>query len=582
MEFIRTLLIAFLLFISYTLYESWNKEHTEEIHSAVAHKKEEQNSESKFSDVPKITNNENKVDTLLTNDENLSKDYINIKTNVLDVKIDKLGGSIVSAELLEFHKTLKSDEPLALLSNNTNNLYVAPNGLTSKYGPDSSESRAVFSSNESNYDFQNSSENVNKVDLVWTNTQNNLKVIKTYKFYKNSYSIDVEYKIINNMPTSWEGHVFSVLKQKYNPEKSSGFIGFSPFQGVAYYDQDKTYQKIAFSNISSTKKTEWSSDAGWMAMVQHYFLAAWIPPASEKFNYRVSDLGSDVYSVTMWSPKITVAPNNTYMTELKLYVGPEDIETLGAIAPGLDRTIDYGILWPISSTIYRVMNFIHDYIGNWGWSIVLVTVLIKLIFYKVSSAGYRSMARMKRYAPKISALKEKYGDDKQKFSQAMMELYKKEKINPLGGCLPMIIPVPFFIALYWVLMESVQLRQAPFVFWIHDLSVYDPYFILPLIMGGTMFLQQRLSPPPADPQQAKVMMFVPLVFTALFIYLPAGLTLYWSVNNALSILQQWYVMRTEEANFSNKKKNKNNKNNKKLDLKKVSVENLNNKELRSE
>jgi len=581
MEFIRTLLIAVVLFLSYTLYESWNKDHSVESHHPVAEHQALHDSQNKFSDVPEITTNENKVDVVSSN-SNITKDYINVKTNVLDIKIDKLGGSIVGADLLKYHKSLKSDEPLALLSNDAKDLYIAPNGLTSKYGPDSSDSRAVFSSASNNYDFQNSNKDIYSIDLVWTNKENNLKVIKTYKFYKNSYSIDVEYKIVNNMPNSWEGHLFSVLKQKYNAEKSTGFIGFSPFQGISYYDQDKTYQKLAFSNISSSKKTEWSSDAGWMAMVQHYFLAAWIPPASEKFSYRVADLGSEVYSVTMWGPKITVAPNNVYKTDLKLYVGPEDVDILSAIAPGLERTVDYGILWPISSVIFKVMDFIHGYIGNWGWAIVLVTVLIKLIFYKLSSSSYRSMARMKKVAPKVAALKEKFGDDKQKMGQAMMELYKKEKVNPLGGCLPMIIPIPFFIALYWVIMESVQLRQAPFVLWIQDLSSYDPYFILPIIMGATMLLQQKLSPPPADPQQAKVMMFVPVVFTALFLYLPAGLTLYWSVNNALSILQQWYVMKTEEVNFSNKKNHKNHKKSKNLNLKKISVEKLNNKELRSE
>lgn len=581
MEFIRTLLIAFVIFISYTLYESWNKEHALTQEKTVSQYTVEHKNSDSSNDVPEINSPSNKLENSNSQEYENSNDFITVKTNVLDIKIDKIGGNIVGADLFKYHKSLKSEEPLALLSDSLKDLYIAPNGLTSKYGPDSTSNRAVYYSSSDDYDFKNSDKESYNVNLIWKNKDKNLEVTKTYKFYKDSYVIDVEYNIFNQMPDSWEGYVFSVLKQKYNPQKSTGFLGFTPFQGIAYYDQDKSYQKIAFSNISSAKKTEWSSDSGWMAMVQHYFLTAWIPPKSEIFNYRVADLGNDVYNITMWGPKITVAPNQNFNTSLKLYVGPENVDTLSSIAPGLERTVDYGILWPISSLIFKVMDLIHDYIGNWGWAIVLVTVLIKLLFYKLSAKSYRSMARMKNLAPKINALKEKYGEDKQKMGQAMMELYKKEKVNPLGGCLPMIVQIPFFIALYWVIMESVQLRQAPFIFWIHDLSSYDPYFILPIIMGGTMLLQQRLSPPPADPAQAKVMMFVPVVFTGLFLYLPSGLTLYWSVSNALSILQQWYVMKTERSNASNKK-NKNTKNKKVLDLKKISVNKLNNKELRSE
>ena len=590
MEFIRTLLIALVLFLSYTLYESWNKDHTVVDKTEIA-KVSVSGDSSKFSknsasDVPSISDDTKSNITKESDYSQIkSKDIISVKTNELDITIDKVGGNIVGAKLLKYNKTINTKDPLVLLSDNPKDLYVAPNGLTGKYGPDNQESRAFYFSEKDSYNFKSKNINnnsLNKVDLVWYNQDKTLKVVKTYEFSDSSYLINVKYKVFNNMNKDWDGHLFGVLKQKYNPQASSGFIGMTPFQGVAYYDQNSSYQKIAFSNVASSKTKEWSADAGWMAMVQHYFLSAWIPPKSEKFNYKVSDLGNEIYSITMWGPKITVKPNSTYETDLRFYVGPEDVDTLAAIAPGLERTVDYGILWPIASVIFKAMDFIHSFVGNWGWSIVLVTVLIKLLFYKLSNSSYRSMARMKNLAPKINSLKEKYGDDKQKMGQAMMELYRKEKVNPIGGCLPMIIQIPFFISLYWVIMESVQLRQAPFIFWINDLATYDPYFILPIIMGASMLVQQKLSPPPADPQQAKVMMLLPVIFTALFLYLPSGLVLYWSVNNGLSILQQWYVMKTEEKHSKNKKGKGVGKNKKDLNLKKISVNQLSEKALSSE
>ena len=290
-------------------------------------------------------------------------------------------------------------------------------------------------------------------------------------------------------------------------------------------------------------------------MLEHYFLGAWIPVSSQAYQFYSKATPAQRYTIGMLGPVLQAAPGSTITTGSKLYAGPELTDVLKNIAPGLDLTVDYGVLWFISMAIFSVMKEIYHFIGNWGWSIVLVTLMIKLLFYKLSATSYRSMAAMRKIQPRIQALRERYGDDRPKLTQATMELYKNEKINPLGGCLPMLVQIPVFLALYWVLIESVQLRQAPFILWIHDLSVKDPYYVLPLLMGITIFIQQKMSPPPPDPLQAKVMMVLPVFFTVLFLGFPAGLVLYWVVNNTLSIAQQWYIMRhVERADAKHKHK----------------------------
>jgi len=281
---------------------------------------------------------------------------------------------------------------------------------------------------------------------------------------------------------------------------------------------------------------------GWIAMQEHYFLTAWIPKADVKNVFYTRSMNND-YTIGAVSLPIQLNPGQNTTLGAKLYIGPEDTKTLAGLAPGLDMTVDYGFFWFVSDPLFKIMSAINQVLGNWGWTIVLMTLLIKAIFYRLSARSYRSMAGMRKLQPKLLALKERYGDDKAKLSQATMELYRQEKVNPLGGCLPILVQIPVFIGLYWVLLESVELRQAPFIFWIRDLSVMDPYHVLPLIMGGTMFVQQKLNPAPPDPVQAKLMMFLPLLFTALFWSFPAGLVLYWIVNNTLSILQQWYITR---------------------------------------
>lgn len=292
------------------------------------------------------------------------------------------------------------------------------------------------------------------------------------------------------------------------------------------------------SNLSQT------ISGGWAAMVQHYFVTAWIPSKVTASDYYSKVTPEGLFGIGMINSQVTVPSHEKMMVQSKLYTGPALTDRLEKAAPGLQLTIDYGIFWFISIAIFWLMQKVHDFIGNWGWAIVITTLIIKLLFYKLSAKSYRSMSMLKKLQPRMERLKELYGADRQKLTQATMDLYRQEKVNPMGGCLPILIQIPVFIALYWVLVESVQLRQAPFILWIHDLTAKDPYYILPLLVGLSMFLQQRLSPPPPDPMQAKVMMFMPVIFTALFLNFPAGLMLYWFVNNMLSFLQQWYIMRT--------------------------------------
>ena len=365
---------------------------------------------------------------------------------------------------------------------------------------------------------------------------------KEFVFTKNSYLIDVRYVLKNEGQSAWKGYLNTQLLRTTPPEDKSSMFHVGSFTGASYSNPGvHRYQKINFADMTKSNLNI-HTDGGWIAMQQHYFLTAWVPVAESKSNFYTRALDGD-YTIGAVSQAIDLKPGQQKLTVSRLYLGPEITGVLKSIAPGLDLTVDYGWLWFLSSLLFSFMKTIYSVVGNWGWSIVLVTLLIKLAFYRLSATSYKSMAAMRKLQPKLLQLRERYGDDKAKVSQATMELYKQEKVNPLGGCLPIVIQIPVFIALYWVLLESVELRQAPFIFWIKDLSMPDPFHILPIIMGVTMLIQQRLNPAPPDPMQAKVMMFLPILFTGLFWNFPAGLVLYWVVNNSLSILQQWYITR---------------------------------------
>ena len=379
------------------------------------------------------------------------------------------------------------------------------------------------------------------VTLKGTNADG-VSINKEFVFSKNSYLIDVRYVLKNEGRSAWKGYMNTQLLRTTPPEDKSSMFHVGSFTGASYSNPGvHRYQKINFADMTK-ENLNIHTDGGWIAMQQHYFLSAWVPVADSKSNFYTRASDGD-YTIGSVSQPIVLEPGQQKDTSSRLYLGPEVTSILKSIAPGLDLTVDYGWLWFLSSLLFSFMKTIYFVIGNWGWSIILVTLLIKLAFYRLSATSYKSMAAMRKLQPKLLQLRERYGDDKAKISQATMELYKQEKVNPLGGCLPIVIQIPVFIALYWVLLESVELRQAPFIFWIKDLAMPDPFHVLPIIMGATMLIQQRLNPAPPDPMQAKVMMFLPILFTGLFWNFPAGLVLYWVVNNSLSILQQWYITR---------------------------------------
>jgi len=467
---------------------------------------------------------------------------VHVETDVLSVDIDTLGGNITQIKLLKYSQEQHSTLPIVLLNNDPNTRYIAQSGLLGKVGPDTSKGQANYTAEQTDYKFSGD-EKTQQVKLYWQNSDG-VKITKIYTFQRDSYEIDLTYQIQNQSTQPWEGNLYLQLMRTNLPTPSkNGLVSLATYFGAAISTPDKSFEKITFKEMDG-KNLNQTAMGGWAAMIQHYFVSAWVPDKTSTSQYYTRVTPDGLYTVGMMGPSLTVKPGETVETQAKFYSGPENAEKLEKVAPGLQLTIDYGWFWFISVIIFWMMQKIYNVIGNWGWSIILVTVIIKLLFYHLSAKSYRSMSGMKKLQPKIEALKERFGSDKQKFTQATLELYKKEKVNPMSGCLPILVQIPVFIALYWVLVESVELRHAPFMFWIQDLSTKDPYYVLPVLMGISMFLQQRLSPPPPDPMQAKVLMFMPVVFTALFLNFPAGLMLYWFVNNLLSFAQQWFIMRS--------------------------------------
>lgn len=466
---------------------------------------------------------------------------IQVKTDVLDLTIDTRHGDIVNTQLLKFPVSVEEKGmPFTLLQNQGEDKYIANSSLFSSDGSSVKNYDFNFTSSQDSYTLGS-----NENELIVTlngKTDSGLDVKKEFKFKRDSYQIEVNYQLENKGTESWKGYMNTQLLRGSPQEDKSSIFHVGSYTGASYSNPPAhRYQKVTFKDMTK-KNLDQPVEGGWVAMQQHYFLTAWIPNSSNK-NTLYTRAADNDYTIGTVSPAIIVEPSATKNIGATLYLGPEDTNVLKQIAPGLELTVDYGMLWFLSSLLFKLMTLIHSVIGNWGWSIVIVTLLIKLAFFRLSATSYKSMAGMRKLQPKLLALRERYGDDKTKMSQATMELYRQEKVNPLGGCLPIVVQIPVFIALYWVLLESVQLRQAPFIFWINDLAAADPYHILPIIMGATMLIQQRLNPAPPDPTQAKVMMMLPFVFTALFWSFPSGLVLYWIVNNTLSILQQWYITR---------------------------------------
>ncbi|MEZ5593886.1 MAG: membrane protein insertase YidC [Gammaproteobacteria bacterium] len=468
---------------------------------------------------------------------------IKVITDQYVAEIDTRGGSLVHAGLLQYPESLQQpDQPFALLSDNPVNLFIAESGLQATAGIAPGRDQ-VFQAAQTEYklaDGQNSLE----VPLSWSD-ESGLTITKIYTFHRDRFTIDVVHRIENSSDAEWRGSQYRELVRR-PPNESRGLGAVYTYTGGVISTPEQKYEKIDFGDMAETN-LDLDVAGGWIAMIQHYFLGAWIPAQDELNKFYSRALGDGRYRLGMVSAEQTVAAGQTGTFATQLYVGPKIQERLEGLAPNLSRTVDYGWLWFIAEPLFVILKWLHGLLGNWGWSIILLTVMIKAVFFKLSETSYRSMANMRKLAPKLQQMKERYGDDRAKLNQAMMEMYKKEKINPLGGCLPILVQIPVFIALYWMLLESVELRQAPWLGWIQDLSTKDPYYILPLIMGVSMFIQQRLNPTPPDPIQAKVMMALPVVFTFFFLWFPSGLVLYWVVNNVLSITQQYIITKRVEA-----------------------------------
>lgn len=496
-----------------------------------------------ISDIPETPSLTGSEDTPAGAPINYSQ-LVEVKTDTLQVTIDTHGGDIVKVALLDYNAELNdSSQPFVLLNNTESFTYIAQSGLIGPNGTDTKDGRPIFQTNAKPRQLADGKDTL-VVDLNLQ--QENVSITKRYTFSRGSHLIDLEYVIHNRNNTPWQANLFGQIKRdSSNPDVRSG-MSMKPFLGAAITTNEKNYQKFNFDKLEETP-VKADKEGGWVAMIQHYFISAWIPNAEQTNHYHLrKSRGSDIYLLGFTGDSYAIAPNSTGSLKASFYAGPKIIRDLEKISPHLDLTIDFGWLWMIAKPLYFALDAIHNVVGNWGIAIILLTCAIKLLFFYPSAMSYRSMAKMRKVQPLMQELKERYGDDRQRMSAETMKLYKKEKVNPLGGCLPVLLQMPVFLALYWMIMESVELRHSPFFLWIYDLSVKDPYFVLPLLMGATMFIQQKLNPTPPDPMQAKIMQFMPIFFTALFMMFPAGLVLYWVVNNTLSITQQYVITKQIE------------------------------------
>ncbi len=466
---------------------------------------------------------------------------VTIHTDLFAAEIDSRGGILRRLELLEHRDTVDEARNFVLFEQNDNRVYVAQSGLI---GPGLPNHTTLYKAPQTSYTLQPGQDSITVT--LSAEEISGAQVTQRYVFRRGSYLIDVGYEVLNKTSEPVVAHAYFQLMRD-GSEPAGSTMMMPTYTGAAVYTEESKFKKVDFGDIDKGK-TDYPKQAtdGWIAIVQHYFLGAWLPKKSMPREFYTRAPGNSLYAVGVIVPVATIAPQSTASIDMSLYAGPQDQDKLAQLAPGLNLTVDYGWLTIIAAPLFWVLKSIHKWVGNWGVAIIILTVIIKLLFYPLSAASYKSMAKMRVLAPKLQKLKEIHGDDRQRMQQAMMELYKTEKINPLGGCLPILVQIPVFIALYWVLLASVELRNAPFIFWITDLSARDPFYVLPVLMGLSMIVQTWLNPTPPDPVQAKVMKIMPVVFSIFFFFFPAGLVLYWPVNNLLSIAQQWQITRVIE------------------------------------
>jgi len=492
------------------------------------------------SDIPELMQ---RVDQVNVQDSAIVENarLVTVNSDVLEVTIDTLGGDIVRVALPQHLVSQEPGaDPFVMLNRTQSQTYIAQSGLIGRNGTDTAAGRPRFSVAKAHYQLHEGDEQV-VVDLHLE--QDGATLTKRFIFKRDNYLVDVVYLVENHSSEVWQAHLFGQIQRDSHNPNSNSTMGPNAYLGAALSTDEDKYKKYDFSDMDEGAfKTE--KLGGWIAMVQHYFTSAWIPDQNANNSYQLRKLGSkDLYTMGFTSAAVDIAPGDNGELRAAFYVGPKDQYRMEEISPYLDLTIDYGWLWWVAKPLFYGLTMFHGLLGNWGWSIIFLTFVVKLLFFPLSAASYKSMARMRKLQPEMARLKELYGDDRQKMSQEMMAFYKKEKVNPMGGCLPMLIQMPVFIALYWVLNESVELRHAPFIFWLTDLSQKDPYYVLPVLNGISMFVLQTLQPAPPDPMQAKVMRLMPVAFSFFFMFFPAGLVLYWTVNSILSIAQQWTITR---------------------------------------
>lgn len=464
-----------------------------------------------------------------------------VKTDALELQFSTQGAQLIGSKLLNHPAAENPELPVQLFELSPTRTYVGQAGLVGV--PDAPNHRTLFELAPGATDFAAGQDSLK---LVFKASAGGIESTYTYTIYKNRYDLDLQIQARNTNTEPVTPSAYVQITRDGNPLESDSSL-YATFTGPAVYSPEKKYQKIKFDDIAdSSAEYVKTTDSGWLAMIQHYFVSAVIGQEGPRENY-TRQVDANLYSIGLVSALGTLAPDQAATYNATLYTGPQDQRVLEALSPGLGLVVDYGWLTVIAQPIYWLLEKIHSYIGNWGWAIVVLTILIKLAFFPLSAASYRSMAKMRKVGPRMQKLKEQYGDDKMGFQRAMMEMYKREKINPLGGCMPILVQIPVFIALYWVLLASVEMRNAPWLGWVTDLAAPDPFYILPVLMAVTMFIQTRLNPTPPDPVQAKIMMIMPLVFSVMFIFFPAGLVLYWVVNNILSIAQQWVITRQIES-----------------------------------
>ncbi|MBF6622937.1 MAG: membrane protein insertase YidC [Pseudomonas stutzeri] len=551
MDIKRSILLVSLAIVAYLLVLQWNQDYGQA--ALPEETRQTQNATAQIPDMPAAASTEGTQSDIpvvaseqqasALPETQASSQLIRVRTDVFELAIDPRGGDIIDLRLPQFPRRQdRPDVPFQLFERSAERIYEAQSGLIGD-GPDKASGRPLYSSEQQQYQLAEGQDRL-VVDLTYS--EDGVDYIKRFSFDRGTYNLEVRYLINNRSEKPWSGIMFGQLKRDSTGDPSSSTAtGTATYLGAALWTKDEPYTKVSMGDMDD-KNFRATVEGGWIAWLQHYFVTAWIPSPDQTNQVQTRKDSQGNYIIGFTGSAVAVAPGSQGEIAATLYAGPKDQDKLEELSPGLRLTVDYGFLWFLAQPIFWLLSAIHTLLGNWGWSIIVLTIIIKLIFFPLSAASYRSMARMRAVAPKMQALKEQHGDDRQKMSQAVMELYKKEKINPLGGCLPILVQMPVFLALYWVLLESVEMRQAPWMFWITDLSIKDPFFILPIIMGVTMFIQQQLNPTPPDPMQAKVMKLLPIIFTFFFLWFPAGLVLYWVVNNVLSIGQQWYITRKIE------------------------------------